>query len=828
MRLYADLDRQILTRIMGVPDPITEVEVKRSPFAQIEIQFVRAGTVTELPVSASGVWEVKMPGKYDDAPVTAALAWVKTGTGETTVYTFTLSLITAAIDAALGVDSAAPAAFTVTTATDLITSSAHGRAAGSRVRFRTTGTLPAGLAIDTDYFVSATGLTANDYKVSLSNGGPIVDITTTGTGTQTWVPSVPDIAQFKFMAAMQWIADGNENETQTIDFTVLNDVVRDGDVPPSTPPLAYAVFWTEVTTMAEFKAVPTANLQPGYIVEILIEVGGQKSWLTYRKTPGPATEAEPEHVEPDDYDGVANDYHWEGASGPSGIAGRDAGIAFKWNTSTATTDPTTGEVKVNNATLASATELYISETDDDGNALAPLLATWDDGTSTIRGRLIIQDPANPANFVGLDITGALTDNGTWDTFTVVHVYSGGTLTNNMPVRAFFFPKGDKGDIGVTGSPGGIPYTWSTDITSTDPTSGKVKVNNATLSAATALYISETDAAAHALATYLATLDDSTSTIKGRIFLTDPANPANIAIFDITGTITDNGAWDTFTIAYVASSGAFINGLALRLIFVPKGDKGDPGTPGGTGAQGRESGALYYIFNSGTGASNPGTGKVAWNNSNPALATSLFINETDNDGNAMSALLATWDNGTSTIKGRLFIHSASVPTTFAIFDITGTLTDNGLWDTFTIAYVTHNGSFTNLATYTLHFAPAGDAGSPGAPGVDGADGGTTYDAAVAIPSGATPTVDLSTTAMSQQRLLAANTTVNFSSPVNGKVSLLHFKQAAANSWTVDLPDVDVWVGTGGVQPTMSPGFNVVDTYTVWYDGTFLYASWAPGE
>lgn len=822
MRHYVDLDRQILTRVMGVPDPITEVEVKRSPFAQIEIQFVRAGTVIELPVSASGVWEVKMPGKYDDAPVTAALAWVKTGTGETTVYTFTLSLITAAIDAALGVDSATPAAFTVTTATDLITSTAHGRVAGNRVRFRTTGTLPAGLVIDTDYYVSATGLTANDYKVSLSNGGPIVDITTVGTGTQTWVPSVPDIAKFTFMAAMQWIADGNENETQTIDFTVLNDVVRDGDVPPSTPPLAYAVFWTEVATMAEFKAVPTANLQPGYLVEILIEVGGQKSWLTYRKTPGPATVAEPEHVEPDDYDGVTNDYHWEGASGPSGIAGRDAGIAFKWNTSTATTDPTAGKVKVNNATLAIATELYISETDDDGNALAPLLATWDDGTSVIRGRLIIQDPANPANFVGLDITGTLTDNGSWDTFTVVHIYSGGTLTNNMPVRAFFFPKGDKGDIGVTGSPGGIPYTWSTDTTSTDPTSGKVKVDNATLSAATALYISETDAAAHALATYLATLDDSTSTIKGRIFLTDPANQANIAIYDITGTLTDNGTWDTFPIAYVASSGAFTNGLALRLIFVPKGDKGDIGTTGATGAQGRESGTLYYIFNSGTGASNPGTGKVAWNNSNPALAFSLFINKTNNDGNAMGAFIATWDNSTSTIKGRLFIHSASVPTTFVIFDITGTLTDNGLWDTFTIAYVTHNGTFTNLATYTLHFTPTGDAGSPGAPG------GTTYDTPVAIPSGATPAIDLTTTSMSPQRLLAANTTPSLINPVAGKVTILHFKQAAANSWTVDLPDIDVWVGTGGVQPTMSPGFNVVDTYTVWYDGTFLYASWAPGE
>ena len=69
--------------------------------------------------------------------------------------------------------------------TDLISRTAHTLGAGDRVRFTTTTTLPAGLSLLTDYYVLASGLTANDFKVSTTNGGSAVDITDTGTGTHT-------------------------------------------------------------------------------------------------------------------------------------------------------------------------------------------------------------------------------------------------------------------------------------------------------------------------------------------------------------------------------------------------------------------------------------------------------------------------------------------------------------------------------------------------------------------------------------------------------------------------------------------------------------------
>lgn len=74
--------------------------------------------------------------------------------------------------------------FTAAT-TDVITLAAHGLLAGDRLRFTTTGTLPAGLSLATTYYVIASGLGANTFKVSATLGGAAVDITDTGTGVHT-------------------------------------------------------------------------------------------------------------------------------------------------------------------------------------------------------------------------------------------------------------------------------------------------------------------------------------------------------------------------------------------------------------------------------------------------------------------------------------------------------------------------------------------------------------------------------------------------------------------------------------------------------------------
>ena len=58
-------------------------------------------------------------------------------------------------------------------------------AAGQIVRFLTTGALPTGFAINTNYFVSATGLSATTFQLAATNGGTPIVAGSAGSGTQT-------------------------------------------------------------------------------------------------------------------------------------------------------------------------------------------------------------------------------------------------------------------------------------------------------------------------------------------------------------------------------------------------------------------------------------------------------------------------------------------------------------------------------------------------------------------------------------------------------------------------------------------------------------------
>jgi hypothetical protein len=75
-------------------------------------------------------------------------------------------------------------------ATDLLTDTAHGLIAGNVIRFATL-TGGAGLTLTTAYYVLATGLTANDFKVAATLAGSPVDFTTDVTAGSYAVGVVP-------------------------------------------------------------------------------------------------------------------------------------------------------------------------------------------------------------------------------------------------------------------------------------------------------------------------------------------------------------------------------------------------------------------------------------------------------------------------------------------------------------------------------------------------------------------------------------------------------------------------------------------------------------
>lgn len=78
---------------------------------------------------------------------------------------------------------------TVTIATGnpaVFTKTAHGLVAGDSIQLTTDGSLPNGLSLNTDYYVIASGLTANTFSVSLTSGGAAVSASGTQSGTHNY------------------------------------------------------------------------------------------------------------------------------------------------------------------------------------------------------------------------------------------------------------------------------------------------------------------------------------------------------------------------------------------------------------------------------------------------------------------------------------------------------------------------------------------------------------------------------------------------------------------------------------------------------------------
>lgn len=348
-----------------------------------------------------------------------------------------------------------------------------------------------------------------------------------------------------------------------------------------------------------------------------------------------------------------------------------AGMRYAWSTNTSSSDPGSGAIKINNAAPASATAVYISETDFDGNALGSVIATWDDSTSTLRGRLFIIQSTNRANFIILDIASNITDNGAWDAFSVQYVASGGTLADGALVSLLFLPQANKGDTG----PAGASYAATSTTSLAIGTGSKVFTTQAGLGYQTA----------------------------ARARATDSGNSANW----MEGVVTSySGSTLTINVDLTSGSGT----VASWLINIA----GERGATGAAGAVGDDAG-FEYQFNTAT-SGDPGAGKFRFNNATFGSATIVAISETDGNANTLAALFAAIDDGTGTNKALVFAIEQGGVSHFSFY-ITSTLTDQGSYDEFNITPIGSSGSISNNDVFHIIFVPLqkGDAGTTGSAG-----------------------------------------------------------------------------------------------------------------
>jgi hypothetical protein len=129
-----------------------------------------------------------------------------------------------------------------------------------------------------------------------------------------------------------------------------------------------------------------------------------------------------------------------------------AAIFWNFDTSTSMADPGTGDLRLNNATVASVTAIAVSAlAAATGNPdVSDQIVTWDDSTNTNKGTITIRKAGAPATFAVFTVSGSVTDNTTWLQIAVTHVASNGALSAGDDLYLSFSRAGDKGADG-TGS-----------------------------------------------------------------------------------------------------------------------------------------------------------------------------------------------------------------------------------------------------------------------------------------------------------------------------------------------------------------------------------------
>ena len=155
------------------------------------------------------------------------------------------------------------------------------------------------------------------------------------------------------------------------------------------------------------------------------------------------------------------------------------------------------------------------------------------------------------------------------------------------------PTGPTGATGATGADGaeGLfggdshPYDFNNGTTETNPFNGFLKLNNADPALATEIYINKTNSDVVDINTWLAALDNSTSTIKGRLRIFKVHDSSVFHDYDFESTTDNTGWWSIESCTWITGSGTFASNDDLVISFAPKADDGLTGPTGATGATG---------------------------------------------------------------------------------------------------------------------------------------------------------------------------------------------------------------------------------------------------
>ena len=395
-------------------------------------------------------------------------------------------------------------------------------------------------------------------------------------------------------------------------------------------------------------------------------------------------------------------------------AGGDSAM-FQYSTTTTDADPGAGFFRLNNATISSATEMYIDDLEFNGTDVSAWVQSWDDvtGNDTNRGRIRISKANTLDTWMVFKVTGAITDASGYSKITLSYIDTAGTFANEDKVFISFVASGEDGAIP------GYFYKFDTGTSDADPGAGEIAFNNGTYASATEIYIDDADANGASTATDVQSWGSSTSTIKGFLHIVDINDSSTYARFKITAAVSDESGYNKITVAHLASNNTFSAADEPSVHFTRTGLKGDTGSTGATGSTGSTgaTGAagtnsqLSMTFESTTSDADPGAGKIAFNNGTLSSVSILYVDDADDAGADITSFVQSWDDVSNTeARGIVTVTKEGTPSTYATFKVSGAVTDASGYTKVPVTHVVSAGSFSDDDGVGVHFSYSGADGS----------------------------------------------------------------------------------------------------------------------
>ena len=195
---------------------------------------------------------------------------------------------------------------------------------------------------------------------------------------------------------------------------------------------------------------------------------------------------------------------------------------------------------------------------------------------------------------------------------------------------------------------------------------------------------------------------------GKVLGFNSSSGAPEAVSQLTG-----AAVTVSTVAVGGSATATVStsgGTATFALGIPTGATGATGAAGATGARGSDAG-LDMTWNSSTTDADPGAGKLSFNNGTVASVTVLYVDDVDDHAVNISGFVQSWDDvANATARGILLISKEDTPSTYAVFKVSGAVTNATGYTKVPVTHVASNGTFSDTDGITIQFSYSGLDGS----------------------------------------------------------------------------------------------------------------------